>query len=181
MYKKIILTTGIVVICGLFMQTAAQASVLQAQRIICKQRNDREYCTSLNGRELNGKIAVQRDDGTVAGVCEFRKGYRNGFNVFLNYRGDLVQSVMFKDGIQDGITYFYHDNRKPWIAAPYKKGVLEGTSDVYDSDGKLRGQFVYSNGVLKRGYCRSKYGRRITYPNKQSVVAFNQPVTCGRK
>jgi antitoxin component YwqK of YwqJK toxin-antitoxin module len=181
MYEKItfISIAAAVILCLGYQE--AQSRVLQPQEIICTQKEDREYCTSMSGQALNGKIAVKREDGTISGVSEFKKGYRNGYSVFLNYRGDIVQSVMFKDGIQDGITLFYHDNRKVWIAAPYTQGLLEGTVAVYTDAGKQRGRFVYHKGELKNGYCRLKHGHRILYPNRQSEVGFNQLVSCGKK
>ena len=177
MYRRFMLLSLLILTAGL---VSAQARTVKLQPIDCSMRGEKEYCTSKNKQPLNGKIAVQRGNGNLAGICDFKKGYRDGESLFYDDNGRLTEKVIFKDGIKDGITQYYHKNGKVWLTAPYIKGVLHGSADVYDSRGKVRGKFKYNKGKLKWGYCIHK-GHKIKYPNSKSSVALNQLVTCGTK
>ena len=158
---------------------SAHARALKVQKISCTEKSKREYCTSEKGRALDGRIAIMRDDGSIAGIGEFDNGYRNGESFVLDDKRRMVERTVYKKGVMDGVNFFYHDNGKIWISAPYVDGLLHGSVDIYDKKGKLRGKLKYYRGNLRSGYCFSRHQRKIKYPNRNFQTKFNQLITCG--
>ncbi len=178
MIRRFLILSLLLIFAGL---DSVQARTMKMQRINCTTHDSKEYCTSENGRILNGKVAVQREDGNLGSISNFKKGYRNGESLVYDGAGNLIERMYFRDGMKEGVCLYYHKNGKVWIAAPYTTGFLHGSVDIYDQRGQTRGKFKYDRGNLKWGYCKHKGLSKIKYPNKNSTVEYNQLVTCGAK
>jgi antitoxin component YwqK of YwqJK toxin-antitoxin module len=62
------------------------------------------------------------------------------------FLGVVTARMLYKDGIQHGISKRWYKNGKPMSAIPYKKGIMHGVCKHWDEAGNLVGCYRIENG-----------------------------------
>lgn len=157
---------------------------------------DHEYGyggVSLNLREPTqgtGMYKQWHDNGTLACVCSYVNGKKNGLceyyyeNGQTDYRctytnnkkdglyeaffpnGQIQEKCTYKNDQLDGIQEFYHKNGKLCVRKSFKNGFLDGSYEQYNENGTLIEKTIYHNGkALKKKQASEKqttHMRRIS-------------------
>jgi len=141
--------------------------------------NDLTFCTDMNGKPLNGKIAEKISSTEYLKIENYKKGYRDGLCTYYNENGVLKERTYYKSGVKNGMSKLYYSHNNIQALANYKNGLLDGIVDIYTAQGKLLGRLRYKKGVLEKGTC---------YPNgkKENIkrdiiknIEPNQIYGCG--
>ena len=120
----------------------------------CLNKQEREYCVNSHNKPVNGQYVMNsaQSGGVVIGY--FKNGYRRGLTSYYDRNGYLEQKVN------------------------YNKGNIVGKVSVFSVKGKKIGEFTYSRGMLKQGYCL--YGNKKRYLSAEAIarISKNRLVSC---
>lgn len=92
-----------------------------------------------------------------------------------NYKtGKLIQTISYKEGLEDGVSKEYWPDGRLRGEVSYKQGVADGVVRSYSASGELLTQLLYVNGEEDLNYPDRYLSDKIEYD--ATYVGFNQPI-----
>jgi len=76
--------------------------------------------------------------------------------------GQIKSKVCFKNGIQDGISKYYHQNGKLKMLVNISDGKIDGTRKDFFESGELMLESIFQKGILKKRIRYSKAQKKIS-------------------
>lgn len=139
-------------------------------RVVVPDINDK---VSAEGEYVNGlrhgAWTEYYPSGTVKSVTGYLFGKKQGAQIFLDDRGQLLEKLYFHDnqlhghyvkfnrnkikeereyhnGVLNGIVRIYHDNGQLMEESPYVNGLRDGLAKWYNTEGELIIEYLYKAG-----------------------------------
>lgn len=88
--------------------------------------------------------------------------------------GKLIQTISYKEGLEDGVSKEYWPDGRLRGEVPYRQGVADGVVRSYSASGELLTQLFYVKGVEEQNYPDRYLSDKIEHDT--SYVGFNQPI-----
>ena len=88
--------------------------------------------------------------------------------------GKLIQTISYKDDLEDGVSKEYWPDGRLRGEVPYKQGGVDGIVRSYSAGGELLTQLLYVKGEEDLNYSDRYLSDKIEYDT--SYVGFNQPI-----
>ncbi|MCR4737375.1 MAG: hypothetical protein K5846_04375 [Bacteroidales bacterium] len=88
--------------------------------------------------------------------------------------GKLIQTISYKDGLEDGVSKEYWPDGRLRGEVSYKLGVVDGFVKSYSAGGEMLTQLLYVNGEEDLNYPDRYLSDKFDYDT--SYVGFNQPI-----
>ncbi len=104
----------------------------------------------------------------------YDKGYKLSDTSYHFKTGKLIQTISYKDGLEDGVSKEYWPNGQLRGEVAYTQGVVNGVVRSYSTSGELLTQLLYVNGEEDLNYPDRYLSDKIDYD--PSYVGFNQPI-----
>lgn len=101
-------------------------------------------------------------------------GHRLSDTLYNFKTGKLIQTISYKDGLEDGVSKEYWPDGRLRGEVSYTQGVVDGTVKSYSAGGELLTQLLYVNGEEDLNYPDRYLSDKIDYD--ASYVGFNQPI-----
>lgn len=119
---------------------------------------DKKVYSTKSGKAFSGVFVMKDSQGNVVKRVTIKDGKQNGVDI--TYNKDKVSSKFnFKNGIQDGKQYTYSlTTGKLYKIQDYKNGKIDGLSQMYDHNEKLKSEYTYKAGSRDGTY-------KMFYPN----------------
>ena len=105
--------------------------------------------TVLKGTDVREGVSLTyHPNGKLAVEAPYKNGKLNG--VFRSYdeKGNLRETIGYKDGEEEGFSILYYENGKKKSSESYRRGTLNGKSEDWYENGKIRRQIPYENGQI---------------------------------
>jgi len=101
----------------------------------------------VNGK-LNGYTTVWWPNGVIRVKNHFNmNGLADGEQRVYDITGKLLKSYYMDNGT--GVEYIFHGNGQPKYEIAWKNGKRDGTTKIFDQEGKLVSIDIYSQGIKK--------------------------------
>lgn len=117
---------------------------------------------------------ISTTDSIVAMKTVYNMGDKKSVVIYDINTGRIVETVGYKEGLEDGVSKAYWNNGTLRGEVPYKKGMVDGIVKSYASDGTLLTKLLYVNGVEDLHYAERYISDKIIYDT--SYVGFNRPI-----
>lgn len=104
----------------------------------------------------------------------YDKGYKLSDTSYHFKTGRLIQTISYKDGLEDGVSKEYWPNGQLRGEVAYTQGVVNGVVRSYSTSGELLTQLLYVNGEEDLNYSDRFLSDIIDYDT--SYAGFNQPI-----
>ena len=104
----------------------------------------------------------------------YDKGYKLSDTSYHFKTGKLIQTISYKDGLEDGVSKEYWPNGQLRGEVAYTQGVVNGVVRSYSTSGELLTQLLYVNGEEDLNYSDRFLSDIIDYDT--SYAGFNQPI-----
>lgn len=88
--------------------------------------------------------------------------------------GKLIQTISYKDDLEDGVSKEYWSNGQLRGEVPYKQGIVDGVVKSYSANGELLTLLFYANGEEILNYPDRYLSDQIVFDT--SYTGFNQPI-----
>lgn len=108
--------------------------------------------------EINEELNKVRQTYTLS---KFRDGKKEGLSREIDIYGFSVKRIEYTKGKRDGKYETYYPNHDMKASAEYKDGILDGQAVFFDKRGHKIGEARYKKGILLRGYCRNRDGKKV--------------------
>lgn len=86
----------------------------------------------------------------------------------------LIQTISYKDGLEDGVSKEFWFNGQLRGEVPYKCGIVDGVVKSYSADGELLTQLLYVNGQENLNYSKRYLSEKVAFDT--SYTGFNQAI-----
>ncbi|ACZ32653.1 MORN repeat protein [Chlamydia pneumoniae LPCoLN] len=139
----------------------------------------KQYLECLNNRaygryrewHVNGNIKIQAE--VIGGIADLHPSAESGWlfdqtTFAYNDEGILEAAIVYEKGLLEGSSVYYHTNGNIWKECPYHKGVPQGKFLTYTSSGKLLKEQNYQQG--------KRHGLSIRYSedSEEDVLAWEE-------
>jgi len=136
---------------------------LQVRIILDSSQNGFVQNVYFNSRiESEGKLIDGKKDsiwnyysefGKLTSKVSFHLGEKHGSSISFHPNGNISEILHYTNDLPDGEWIkFGEDGKTVLLKAKYENAKLEGRYNVYFDDGKIEGEYVYSNGVKNGKY-----------------------------
>lgn len=119
--------------------------------------NNRAYGTYQEWHE-NGQLKLETfvvgGDADINTAAE-QSWLFDGWSRVWNEKGSLMAEFKYSNGIQEGLSIYYHPNGKIWKRIPFENNNIHGTYEIYLSDGELLQRSEY--------FSNQRHGQTIRY------------------
>ena len=104
----------------------------------------------------------------------YDRGYTLSDTTYNLKTGKLIQTISYKDGLEDGVSKEHWPNGRLRGEVPYRQGFVDGIVKSYSAGGELLTQLLYVNGKEDLSYPDRYLSDKIDHDT--SYVGFNQPI-----
>ena len=104
----------------------------------------------------------------------YRMGHKLSDTSYNFKTGKLVQTISYRDGLEEGVSKEYWPNGRLRGEVSYKQGVVDGVVRSYSAGGDLLTQLLYVKGEEDLNYPDRYLSNTVEYDT--SYVGFNQPI-----
>lgn len=120
-------------------------------------------------------ISMKVDNDTVlVKKTVYEMGHKLSDTSYNFKTGKLIQTISYKEGLEDGVSKEYWPDGRLRGEVSYKQGVADGVVRSYSAGGERLTQLLYVNGEENLNYPDRYLSDKIEYDT--SYVGFNQPI-----
>lgn len=120
-------------------------------------------------------ISMKVDNDTVlVKKTVYEMGHKLSDTSYNFKTGKLIQTISYKEGLEDGVSKEYWPDGRLRGEVSYKQGVADGVVRSYSAGGEQLTQLLYVNGDEDLNYPDRYLSDKIEYDT--SYVGFNQPI-----
>ncbi len=104
----------------------------------------------------------------------YEMGYKLSDTSYHFKTGKLVQTISYRDGLEEGVSKEYWPNGRLRGEVSYRQGVVDGVVRSYSAGGELLTRLLYVKGEEDLNYPDRYLSNTVEYDT--SYVGFNQPI-----
>lgn len=128
--------------------TPGQPTDQPEQKDIHDADGNKAHTITMKNGKLDDPYTAYYDNGKVKQILHYKEGILNGPMQVFSPTGELEHEMMFVDGTLNGLAVLYTHGRVG-SKSHYKNGLQDGVAFYYDTGGRVTSKVMYSKNKFK--------------------------------